>query len=444
VEFLSTRQQGITLKKFKYAIYGFLFVLLFRISAVNAISQTLSSGDGELGNLESGLTYTLNPDPNAANPLTQYYGYEYGIPARFILHSNPSTRWRISFALPTVLLNNENDSIACSFSDSSSFDFTKQSFHDPRLADTIIIDSTGECIYYLGITASIPSISFCDREFSGDIFCSAMNLDDTTVLQTVSKFNCSIGYPYDAFNEGDCNFKNLSRGHTYSIDPESGEVYPKVNGMENGIIYPISQSCLESGAKIAITYLLPKYLVGNNGDSIPCTFSSRCAYDGINDIFFDPDDAYIFTLNDSRSYRLNLGMTVTIPYTAHSSYYSGYALSSCEYIGTFMKDFPAQGDIYFQVDIIDTDIPKTYILLQNFPNPFNPSTTISYGLPKSSHVTLDIFNTLGQQVASLVDENQNAGYHEVIFNGERLSSGVYFYQLRSNNILLTNNLVLVR
>jgi YD repeat-containing protein len=73
--------------------------------------------------------------------------------------------------------------------------------------------------------------------------------------------------------------------------------------------------------------------------------------------------------------------------------------------------------------------PATYSLSQNYPNPFNPSTMIRYGLPNRSHVMLTIFNTLGQQVALLENGEQEAGYHEVKFDGSGLSSGVYFYRM---------------
>jgi len=74
--------------------------------------------------------------------------------------------------------------------------------------------------------------------------------------------------------------------------------------------------------------------------------------------------------------------------------------------------------------------PVEFELLQNYPNPFNPATTIRYALPGSSHVTLTVFNTLGQQVAELVNGDVGAGYHDVQFNAANLASGVYFYTIR--------------
>ena len=72
---------------------------------------------------------------------------------------------------------------------------------------------------------------------------------------------------------------------------------------------------------------------------------------------------------------------------------------------------------------------ESFFLSQNFPNPFNPSTTIRYALPRKSFVTITVYNTLGQQVAQLVNAKQPAGYHDVVFRGDGLASGVYFYKL---------------
>jgi hypothetical protein len=90
------------------------------------------------------------------------------------------------------------------------------------------------------------------------------------------------------------------------------------------------------------------------------------------------------------------------------------------------------------------DIPTVFSLTQNYPNPWNPSTQIRYALPHTSFVTLTVYNTLGQQVAQLVNEQQQAGYHDVVFRGDQLASGVYFYQLRAGAFVETKKLVLMK
>jgi hypothetical protein len=88
--------------------------------------------------------------------------------------------------------------------------------------------------------------------------------------------------------------------------------------------------------------------------------------------------------------------------------------------------------------------PAEFQLLQNYPNPFNPVTTIRFGLPHKVHVTLTVFNTLGQQVALLVEGALEAGEHEVHFDGGGLPSGVYLYRLRAGEFVQTRRLLLLR
>ncbi len=87
---------------------------------------------------------------------------------------------------------------------------------------------------------------------------------------------------------------------------------------------------------------------------------------------------------------------------------------------------------------------SNFRLFQNYPNPFNPSTMIRYGLPHKSAVQLTVYNALGQQVATLVQAEQEAGYYELKFGATELSSGVYFYRMQAGGYVATKKLLLIR
>lgn len=85
-----------------------------------------------------------------------------------------------------------------------------------------------------------------------------------------------------------------------------------------------------------------------------------------------------------------------------------------------------------------------YQLAQNYPNPFNPETTISFEIRNRTHVTLEVYNTLGQKVATLVNGVMDPGEHNIEFDGKELSSGIYFYKLSANNFNQTRKMVLMK
>ncbi len=100
------------------------------------------------------------------------------------------------------------------------------------------------------------------------------------------------------------------------------------------------------------------------------------------------------------------------------------------------------------VEIIENNIPKDFSLSHNYPNPFNPKTVISYQLPVSSDVTLKIYDVLGNEIVTLVDEYKSAGEYEVEFNTSSInhqpSSGIYFYQLKAREFVQTKKMVLIK
>lgn len=87
---------------------------------------------------------------------------------------------------------------------------------------------------------------------------------------------------------------------------------------------------------------------------------------------------------------------------------------------------------------------KISILSQNYPNPFNPSTQIQFTLAEASYVTIQIFNSLGHQVMELLNEQKPAGMHELVLDGSQLSSGLYYYTLRTPSYSETKKMLLVK
>jgi len=87
---------------------------------------------------------------------------------------------------------------------------------------------------------------------------------------------------------------------------------------------------------------------------------------------------------------------------------------------------------------------KKYDLSQNYPNPFNPTTNIKFAIPKSGHVSLKVFDIMGREMVSLINENLETGEYEVSLNGSNLNSGVYFYQLKTGSFVSTRRMMLIK
>ncbi|MBK6773612.1 MAG: T9SS type A sorting domain-containing protein [Ignavibacteria bacterium] len=102
-------------------------------------------------------------------------------------------------------------------------------------------------------------------------------------------------------------------------------------------------------------------------------------------------------------------------------------------------------DAVTEVSTVNSLVPSEYTLEQNYPNPFNPTTTINFSIPKSSIVSLKVYDALGKEVATLVNEFKNAGNYSADFTAtSNLTSGIYFYTLTSENFTSTKKLMLVK
>ncbi|HDZ58758.1 MAG TPA: T9SS type A sorting domain-containing protein [Ignavibacteriales bacterium] len=176
-----------------------------------------------------------------------------------------------------------------------------------------------------------------------------------------------------------------------------------------------------------------------NADGPPNNFGEMLVDDGTGDTRVELEDGnhdYGNLSDPTRLYYIRTGSTFD-------------ALSGILYYsyGNY-KLVPRNDDDFvgFVSDVSGNEkLPDEYELSQNYPNPFNPSTTIRYALPEGGDVTLRIYNLLGQEVKTVLDNvQQSAGIHQVVFDASDLPSGIYFYSFRANNFVQVKKMMLLK
>ncbi|MDT3696854.1 MAG: T9SS type A sorting domain-containing protein [Ignavibacterium sp.] len=116
---------------------------------------------------------------------------------------------------------------------------------------------------------------------------------------------------------------------------------------------------------------------------------------------------------------------------------------------SYYKLVPRITDDFNNYTVVSVDdqsnlIPGSFTVNQNYPNPFNPSTVISYSIPNEAFVTVKVYNVLGQEVATLLNDIQSAGVHKINFNASKLSSGIYFYSVKADNHSDVKKMILMK
>ncbi len=191
----------------------------------------------------------------------------------------------------------------------------------------------------------------------------------------------------------------------------------------------------------------------NGNDAIELFYDSTKTFSGgesVVDLFgtISGSDAS-WNHSDGWAYRVDLtgpdGNTFVVEnWTIEASAFSGASsnsnASSPMPIGTFETDLGTSNEDEFN----STDLPASVVLDQNYPNPFNPSTVITYKLRSSQSVSLAVYDQLGRRVAQLVNGKQSSGSHQLTFDASGLSSGVYFYRLKTETSLITKKMLLIK
>jgi hypothetical protein len=133
------------------------------------------------------------------------------------------------------------------------------------------------------------------------------------------------------------------------------------------------------------------------------------------------------TITEAKTYRFIDANLLAGSYT--------YRLKQIDFNGTFAYSDEVNAEV---------TSPVQFELSQNYPNPFNPSTTIKFSIPQSSNVTLKIFNTLGQEVKTLLNQKLESGVHTINFDASKMNSGVYFYRLDAGSFSEVRKMTLIR
>ena len=166
-------------------------------------------------------------------------------------------------------------------------------------------------------------------------------------------------------------------------------------------------------------------------------------------VFGSNVSAGIFGANVNVPSSATVNDNLTMDYDFRSVYASvlaeWFSVPSAELQNILLKDYQTIPVVRANTGVSDSGtLPATFALDQNFPNPFNPSTTISYAIPKEMDVALKVYDLMGREVAILVDRHQSAGHHSVRLDGTSLASGTYFYELRASALVLRKKMLLVR
>ena len=239
--------------------------------------------------------------------------------------------------------------------------------------------------------------------------------------QTTSPYENIYLYKYDSSGNVNCRFININNGDT-------------VNGGYN--------------------YYLE---FDENGKIVHEIFSSQLQADstwGENDeiVFNYDDNSKILNMGDIVRFHYNTDGNLDTLVNLHAVY-CGYLGNTATLIDTYgnnitLTDCAGYNNFYYSSFVTGAEAnivkDRTYTLFQNYPNPFNPTTTINYSIPRTSLVTIKVYDVLGREIETLVNDEKHIGNYKVEFNASKLASGIYFYKMQAGDFSETKKLILLK
>lgn len=206
------------------------------------------------------------------------------------------------------------------------------------------------------------------------------------------------------------------------VADKKGNVWYATDSPEQGIVRFDGKEFLFYSKPDSTLYFPTKLALDSNDDLWVCWENGLAEYDGNKWNVYKDSVFYNFS-----------GMVI--------DKYDNLWMST---YGDGLVVFNKNGVVLSNDVVKDNEIPEEYFLSQNYPNPLNPTTVINYEIPETGNVSLVIFDILGREVETLINEEKPAGRYEIRFDGTRLASGVYFYQLKAGNFISTKKLILLK
>lgn len=263
---------------------------------------------------------------------------------------------------------------------------------------------------------------------------------------TVEALNTTINSVYYTFNYWDFNSSNIgSQNPKTNFTPTAhGTLKAKFNGK------PVNTYRNQSFGTVNYDPVVINWSKHplDNSEVTQYAIWRSVKHNGVTG---DPEQIGTVTANGSASYSFTDYDYVRTPtyvddllhYDVRAYYQPSSTYSDADWVALYGTQYIRMNENSSAQVEIAKEIPEKYEI-NNFPNPFNPTTVIHYQLPVSGFVTLTIYDMLGKEVAALVNEHKQAGYYGVTFDASNLASGIYIYSIRANNFIQSKKMLLVK
>ena len=286
---------------------------------------------------------------------------------------------------------------------------------------------------------------------------SAINMDgvqDSKIFNNLIYNNHATGIAMYQIDGGDASKNNKvynntiiqpsdGRWNIIAVDGSTGNsIYNNILINHHGIRGSIAIDAASSTGFVSDFNILVNRLSDNDGSSnMTLSQWQSMGYD-LHSMIADPEDQ-IFVNHSTGNFHLlqnaqaiDAGTSLVLPIVFEDldnisrPQGSGFDIGCYEFTST--------------TEVVEENIPQSFQLFQNYPNPFNPTTTLSFVIGHLSFVSLKVYDLMGNEVATLVDEYKPAGNYEVVFDASHLSSGAYFYQLKAGSYSQTKSMILIK